>query len=882
MSGDANASKAFKRLPATLSPLHYDLRLKPDLAKFTFKGWMSVDLEVKADTTEIICNASELTIASFTTMVGGASTVADPAKDIKLDAEAETLTVTLPTALKAGDKASITCVFAGILNDKMRGFYRSKYPAPNGSGEDRFAAVTQFEATDARRCFPCWDEPAVKSSFTISIIAPNDRTVHSNMPEAKASDPKMDELSNASAEVTEGLKLVNFDPTPVMSTYLVAMVVGEFEGVEGKTKDGILVRSFTPVGKTEQGKFALDASIRSLEFYTEFFDVKYPLPKYDCIAVADFECGAMENWGLVTYRETCILMDPANTSAANKQWIAIVVTHEMAHQWFGNLVTMEWWTHLWLNEGFASFCENYCTDKLFPEFDMWTQFVSNTLIAALELDALESSHPIEVEVGHPDEVQEIFDNISYNKGASVIRMLHNFIGNDAFRKGMNAYLTKHSYKNTLTEDLWKCLGEASGKPVAEVMSTWTGQMGFPVVTVEKVSTTGNTTTVTVSQEKFTADGSKSEKPYLWQIPINLHTSKGLTKNVLMTTKTMDIVLEDTPEDAWVKLNQDYIGYYRVQYPADYLTRFSKDIESKTMSELDRLSILDDIMALVTAGRVSTVVALEMIKSYKHDDSYVVWRTIINCFGKLGIILADEDCNADFKKFVVDTLDHVIEVVGWVPKEGEHHTRGLLRSIIISKIGQHAHDPTVKEARLRFKAHIEKTEELPADLRAPVYRVVMANGDDETFNQMITLFKEATLSEEKDRVARALGAAKDPAVLRKVLSFAVSTEVRNQDTPFVIGSVGANPVGRDLAWDFFQDKFDFFMERYLSGSLMARLIKSTTDSFTTKERSAEVTKFFVDHKNPAERSVKQSIESIDLNAAWLARDKDAIRKFLTAQ
>ena len=311
---------------------------------------------------------------------------------------------------------------------------------------------------------------------------------------------------------TKDYKVVSFETSPKMSTYLVAIVVGEYEYLEGYQGD-IKVRVYTPMGKTEQGKFALETSIKAIEYYTDFFGVPYPLKKYDCIAIADFQCGAMENWGLVTFRESAILADPAHTSSGSKQWIAIVVNHEMAHQWydkhykisalslkrlqnyniviilkdlsthplpklifrFGNLVTMEWWTHLWLNEGFASFMENTCTNALFPQYDIFTQFVANTLIPALELDALKNSHPIEVEVGHPSEVDEIFDDISYNKGASVIRMLHDYIGNEAFRQGMKEYLTNFSYKNTVTADLWSSLEAASGKPVRNVMSTWTGK-----------------------------------------------------------------------------------------------------------------------------------------------------------------------------------------------------------------------------------------------------------------------------------------------------------------------------------------------------------------------------------------------------------------------
>lgn len=872
---------AFSRLPAHLRPLHYNVRLKPDLVGLTFQGWLNVDVEVLSPEGAdlIVCNAAELTVQRVK-----AESISQPAwpaqtcgpEGVVLDDQAETMSVRLARALPVG-RARIHCAYQGVLNDRMRGFYRSAYTTPDGQA--RFAAATQFESTEARRCFPCWDEPALKSSFSLSVIAPRDRSVHSNMPEAPdLMDPVLDEA--AVGQVGPEDRLVMFGPSPIMSTYLLALVVGEFESVDGQTQDGILVRSFTPIGKAEQGRFAMETSVRALEYYTQFFDVPYPLPKYDCIALADFECGAMENWGLVTYRESCILVDAQNTSASTKQFIAIVVCHEMAHQWFGNLVTMEWWTHLWLNEGFASFMENTCTHALFPHFDIWTQFVGDTLLEALQLDALANSHPIEVEVGHPAEVDEIFDSISYNKGASVIRMLHHFIGNEAFRTSLHNYIKKFSYRNAKTEDLWECLAEGSRKPVGQIMSTWTSQMGFPVIIVKQIVSQGDTTTLTISQEKFNADGSQSEG-YKWLVPIDILTSTGTTKSVLMEDIEMEITLENTPENAWVKLNPEYMGYYRVQYPETYMAKFTEDIASKKLSELNRLALLDDLMAFVQSGRVKTSLILEMIRNVKNEDSYVVWRSVGGCFGKLSVLLADEECRPQFKKFVIDTMESVVEKVGWGPKAEEHHTQGLLRSMVISRLGQYGHEKTVKESQRQFQAHVEKSGEILADLRAPVYRTVMANGGEDTYQQMLELYRSTDLHEEKDRISRAMGASQDVEVLKKVLDFAISNEVRSQDSSFIIASVASNVKGRDLAWTFFKDNFDLFYGRYKGGSLMARLIKSTADAFKTDEKADEVAKFFESKGNPAERSVKQSIESIQLNAAWWKRDGKNIQDFFTA-
>ena len=854
--------KPFSRLPSNILPIHYNIFLRPDLKNLTFEGQMSVELRIQNLTDTLICNAADLTISEV-------HVNNQAANDVVLSKDEETMTASFSSPFPEGSEAKLTCKFKGTLNDMMRGFYRSKYTE---KGEERFGACTQFEATDARRCFPCWDEPAIKATFDITVSAPKDRVVLSNM-------PVQDEV--ADQDVSD-YRVVKFETSPKMSTYLVAIVVGEYDYVED-TQGSVKVRVYTPLGKTEQGRFALESSKRAIQFYNDFFGVPYPLKKYDCIAIADFQCGAMENWGLVTFRESAVLADPANTSSSSKQWIAIVVTHEMAHQWFGNLVTMEWWTHLWLNEGFASFMENTCTHALFPQYDIWTQFVANTLIHALELDALKNSHPIEVDVGHPSEVDEIFDDISYNKGASVIRMLHNYIGNEAFRKGMASYLTKFSYKNALTADLWASLEEASGKPVGKVMSTWTGQMGFPVIKVKRSS---GENVLTLTQEKFDADGGSSEesKMYHWNVPIKIKTSKGNVQEFLLEDKSMTVTVNDLDESTWYKINPEFVGYYRVAYDdadPNNMEMLKAAIQSQELSEVDRLGLLDDLFALVQAGKASAVDALRLMDAFKDkEESYVCWSAILNCLVKLRIILADTKFyETHFQPFIVDLLSNIANKIGWVKEENEHHTKALLRGQILGCMGCNGHEPTIAEARRRFNDHVSGTTLIPADLRVAVYRTVACNGDASTHTQLLKLFRDDELHEEKDRISRAMGACKDKEVLTKVLSFAISDEVRNQDTPFVIASVGNNSKGRDLAWDFVKSNHKLFHDRYKSGMLMTRLCQRTTQNFNTLDKAKEVEEFFNTHPNPAERTIRQSIESIRLNASWLERDCSQIEKYL---
>ncbi len=454
--------KTSVRLPEYVKPERYKVMLKPDLKKFTFEGEETIYLNLEKATKQITLHSIELKIESAEWVHKGKENWAGK---ITYDKKMETAIFSFKNNLEKG-KGELKLKFKGILNDKMRGFYRSKY------GEGKHLATTQFESTDARRAFPCFDEPSQKAIFDVTLIIPQGTKAISNTIESEV------------LEHESGYQIVNFAPTPKMSTYLLAFIVGDFEYIEGRTLDNVLVRVFTTPGKKEQAKFALDVAKKCLEFYNNYFGVDYPLPVLDMIAIPDFAAGAMENWGAVTYRESTVLIDEINSSVGNKQWVAMVIAHELAHQWFGNLVTMKWWTHLWLNEGFASFIEYLAIDHIFPEWDIWTQFVGTELSDAFSLDALNNTHPIEVEVGNPAEISEIFDRVSYSKGASILRMLWKYLGEKDFQKGLQHYLKKHAYGNAETEDLWNALEKVSGKPVAKVMANWTSKSGHPLVRVQ--------------------------------------------------------------------------------------------------------------------------------------------------------------------------------------------------------------------------------------------------------------------------------------------------------------------------------------------------------------------------------------------------------------
>ncbi|ELU07211.1 hypothetical protein CAPTEDRAFT_150577 [Capitella teleta] len=857
--------KAFERLPGCVVPKNYTLRLKPDLKAFTFEGQEQITLDIKSATKTVKLNSAEIDITTVSFAGSG-----QPGQSCSrfYASEEETVTLTFPNELQVGT-GSLSLTFTGVLNDKMKGFYRSKYFSPEG--EERYAAVTQFEATDARRAFPCWDEPAVKSTFDVTLVVPKDRVALSNMP-----------VKSETVE-SDGLRSVCYERTPIMSTYLLAFVVGEYDYVEDTDSDGVKVRVYTPVGKAQQGEFALQVAVKTLPFYNNYFNIAYPLPKIDLIAIADFAAGAMENWGLVTYRETALLVDPTNSSSAARQWVALVVGHELAHQWFGNLVTMEWWTHLWLNEGFASWIEYLCVDHCFPEYDIWTQFASSDFTHALNEDALANSHPIEVPVGHPDEVDEIFDAISYSKGAAVIRMLHDYIGDEDFRKGMNAYLTKHKYSNTFTEDLWEALGNASGKPVAKIMSSWTKQMGFPVLQVSEKKN-GTTRELTITQAKFCADGSKPEGNPQWMVPISVSTSSSPTESVhrfVLDEEKAVVTINDVKESDWVKLNMGAVGFYRTQYTPDMLLALIPGIKDQSMPPRDRLGLQNDLSALATAGAASTVDFMKVAMAFETETNYTAWSDLSSNLSGLSLLIQYTDYHDSFKAYLRKLFGPVTQRLGWDPKEGEGHLDAMLRSLVIGRMGRAGDEAIIDEAKKRFAAHCDGTQAMPADLRTPVYTTVLCNGDEAEFDAMLKLFKAADLHEEKVRLMRSLGAVRGEALIKRTLEFAMSEDVRSQDTVFVIAGVTGSRLGRDLAWGFLKERWTELHDRYKGGFLLSRLIKSTTEKFISDEKATEIEEFFKSHPAPAaDRTIRQSLENIRLNKSQLERDGDGMRKYLT--
>jgi len=850
------SSKAAGRvlLPPTVEPVKYDIKLKPDLVNFTFEGSETIGLEIKESTDEISLHVKEIAIKNHTIIFKSSEGESKP-QAVSYSLKDGTVTFKFEEMLPVGE-ATLEMEFFGILNDQMAGFYRSGYKDINGTA--KIMASTQFESLDARRAFPCWDEPARKAVFGLTLVVDSGLTALSNMPEKHR------------CFLEGGAKMeIAFMDSPKMSTYLLAFLVGEFDFIQAQTIHGVLVRVFTPPGRSTDGKFPLDVAVKALDGYDDYFGLPYPLPKLDMIAIPEFAAGAMENWGLVTYREVDLLI-AEGASRKQMQRVCIVVTHELAHQWFGNLVTMQWWDDLWLNEGFASWCENYMADLIFPDFAMWDQFTSDSQASAMRLDSLRSSHPIQVPIHHAEEVEEVFDAISYCKGASVIKMAHAYLGAEAFRTGLRAYMQKHKYSNTETTDLWAAWSAASGHKVQELMASWTEQMGYPLVTVKSF----NGSEVELEQTWFLADGSevKKEEEKIWKIPI---ICKGQAP-VLMEAKTQKI---SVPKSDFLLLNAGRDVPMRVLYNDEAYSQLAIAIQKGQLGVSDRAGLVLDSFALAKAGKLGADKVFKLIASFKSERNFIVWDAIsqaLNGFDTVLMAGVSDATYAAFKSFVSQLIADASKEVGWAKKSSDGHLDGLLRETLITMQSKYSKEPeAIAEAKRRFNGFIAGDSSiLPDDIKEPVFKMVLKAGGKKEYTDIRNLHGKAQTNIERKHVYVTIGHAADMALKKDVLDWVVSGEIKIQDFFYPLGSVAASSKeAAQFTWEFFKANFDkiWSMCKTASPSLMDAMISLSARGFSTTQLAEEVEQFYKDHPlKQNQRTISQTLESIRTNAAFLSR------------
>ena len=860
------------RLPNTVRPEKYTIELRPDLTRFTFQGEESVAIRVLRPVKTIELNASQLEVTQAALRLPVGRTV--PAAKVEHLQGAQRLRLTFETSIPKGS-ATLHLVFHGVLNDELAGFYRSKYTMADG--REGYMAATQFESTDARRAFPCWDEPAAKATFQVSLVAPNGMAAVSNTPIVEEKD------------LGDGTRLVRFAETPRMATYLLAFVIGPLETLDGKTRTGTKVGVRALPDRIAHGRWGLEESIRVLDFLNEYYGVPYPLAKLDHIALQDFAAGAMENWGAITYRERILLFDPATSSAQTRQNIVDVIAHETAHMWFGDLVTMAWWDDLWLNESFATWMGTKTVNALHPEWKMWTQFFGFDTINGLTLDGLRSSHPIEVTVKDPAEIREIFDEISYSKGASILRMLERFLGEAAFRRGLRAYLREHSYGNARTEDLWRALEAASGKPVRAVMGTWTRQTGFPLLEVQVTRKNGEAR-IALSQARFLYGhilGQPKERT-TWKVPVHMaRAGQRKPTSFLMEKPKASQSLGRSrrrPDDDWIKVNAGQSGFYRVNYPAEEWARLRRAVAAKELDTSDRIGLQNDAYDLTRAGYLPATTFLELTSEYRDEDDVTAWRMIVESLHDFETLISDEPYLNRLDAYGRDLFRLAGKRSGWDPKPGEGHLETLKRTTVLGRLGHYEDRGVLAEASKRFTRSLKDPASLHPDLRALVYALVAQAADPSTYETLWDLEQKAALQEEKVRLLLALTKTRDAGLLQETLRRSLTDAVRSQDAVLVITNVATSrpSLGRDLAWSFVKKNWDELYRRYAESGFLIRRLVEIAQAFTTPEAAKDVQRFFGAREAPeVHRMVQQTVEKIRVNAAWRKKNGKALARWFAS-
>jgi aminopeptidase N len=780
---DARAEQTFSfdatpgKLPKTAVPTHYAIELAPDLQALTADGSELVDIDVRETTWRLQLNAANLAISD--------ASIDDGAQraEVALDPRAETATLTFPTALAKGPHR-LRLAFTAKINPFGRGLFFADYPTEAGS---KRMISTQLEPADARRIFPCWDEPAFKATFALAVTVPQNFLAVGNMPIAKEE------------QLTDGKKRVVFPPTPVMSSYLFVLSAGELERITADA-GGITVGVVTTAGKAGKGRFALENATKLLDWYNDYFGSKYPLPKLDLIAVPGGFGGAMENWGGITFFESRLLFDPATTPDSARRRIFSVLAHEMAHQWFGDLVTTAWWDNLWLNEGFASWMQEKAAERFYPQWKSWLNGYNQKQIA-LSLDARRTSHPIQQPVADHSVAMTAFDPITYNKGQAFIRMLENYLGEDAFRDGIRHYMEAHAYSNATTADLWQALERATGKQVGAIAASFTEQDGVPLVVAE-TACEGDAQRLTLKQERFTIIPSQANAalpPLKWQVPVTIGKIGAAEPQKLLLDGNAELAAGKCGEA--VKVNFGDIGYYRVDYGPrlrDALTR-----QLAQMTPQDRVNFLADDWAMVQAGRAEPASWLALVDTLAANDARAVWDQVIATLGGLDRLARERPEQAALEAWARARLRPVLDRLGWDGSGAGDDDDTLLRASLISTLGDLRDADTVAEARRRFASFLQDPKSLPPALREFVSHVVGVSARREDYDALLALARQSTQTNERVRYYYAAASARDPALAQDTLALTLTKELPSTLVNGLINEVAQSGWHRELAWDFVQ-------------------------------------------------------------------------------
>jgi puromycin-sensitive aminopeptidase len=827
------------RLPTDVRPTRYDVRLQPMLADARFVGTVRIQLTLDAAVDMLVLNAAELDIVSCA--VDG-----QPA-EWRLDDATERLIV-VPERTVDADTAELTIAFEGVLNDKLRGFYRSTYV--DDDGVEQVIATTQMQATDCRRAFPCWDEPAFKAVFGVTLDVEEGLSAISNSPEIE--------------RVTiDGRNVITFADTMVMSSYLVAFVVGRLESTDAVDVDGTPLRIVHVPGKGHLTDFGLDVGAFCLRWFQEYYGIAYPGDKVDLVALPDFAAGAMENLGCITFRESLLLVDPATSTQNERQLVADVVAHELAHMWFGDLVTMRWWNGIWLNEAFATFMEIAACEAYRPDWQRWTSFGVERSVA-FDTDSLLSTRSVEFEVRSPADCEGMFDVLTYQKGGALLRMLEQYLGDDRFREGVNHYLRSHAYANTETNDLWDAIEATSGEPVRRIMDSWIWQPGYPLVSASIVD--GR---LELRQQRFLFDatGRATIDPQTWAIPVHIRVGD-TTTTVLLDEESLTVEVTAS-DDAAVIVNAGGHGFYRVAYADELRGRIDADV-LRTLSTLERYNLVDDAWAATVAGEMSAADLLRFLHGYVDEREHAVWQAITIALRGLGRLIDDGPALDDFRATVREIAAPALAALG-DPVEGESDLDRKLRGLLVGTVGVLGDDADV-QARCRawFDAASVDASGIDPELIAAATNVVAATGDAATYDLMRSRSQNATTPQEQLRHLYALAEFDDETLILATCEFAMSESVKTQNAPFLLRAAIANRRHGAAAWRFVRDHWDEANKRFPSNTIV-RMVDSVK-LLTTDELVEEAASFFAAHPiEQATKTLEQILERQRINAALRRRE-----------
>ena len=829
---------AAQRLPQIAVPEHYQLTLVPDFTNNTFSGEETIEVRILKATSKIVLNSADIKFSAVSVTGGNSAqhaTVTPYEKN-------EMVTLTVEKQLSPGP-ADIEIKYTGILNDQLRGFYLGH----DEKGEKY--AVTQFEATDARRAFPSFDEPDYKATFNLTIVAPKDMAVISNS-KTISDTPGPGEEKHT----------VHFATTPKMSSYLLAVAVGHFESIEGSA-DGIPIRVWTTPGKKELGRFALEAAEHVMQYYNHYFAIKYPYGKLDLIGLPDFSAGAMENTACITFRDVLLLLNQQNASVDNKKEVASVIAHEMAHQWFGDLVTMQWWDDVWLNEGFATWMSSKPIEAWKPEWQISLDDVKDTA-RAMDVDSLANTRPIHQAAETPAQILELFDGIAYQKTAAVLNMLESYLGPETFRAGVNLYLKQHEYANAVAGDFWSAQATASHKPVDKIMPTFVEQPGVPLVSVNS-HCSGNKTTGTLTQQRYFFDPEKlgQDNDQLWMIPVCLKgNTAGKTQQCeLLTKKTQNFTMQGC--SPWIFANTNAKGYYRSEYTPGATKALAHDAEA-SLNPAERMMLLSDTWAAVRVGHETIGDYLTLAQGLQQDRNWAVVAQLAKQLTYIGDNLVNKSDRDPYDQWVSRLMTGTANALGWTPRPDESSQQKELRATLLVALGYTARDPKAITAAHSIAVQaLENPSSVDRSLATAAFQVAANAGDSDLYDKVMSHLQSASTPDQYDLYLRTLARFTKPELVEKTLQYAISSAVRSQDAPLLLARVLQNPAAEKQAWEFIQSHWTQITNE--GGPFSSSAIVEAAGTFCDSGMHDELRDFFSTHKAPAaERTLKQSLERIN--------------------